>query len=238
MFHLRGLFVRTKLMVSGLGILAIFVFIGTAEAIPISSCNAPDPLHQTCYLYPTASSNPAFDSGTTTLSYPVSPVLEDPTTPGFLVLLFPTIPNNLTNEATVADWDQVIEFVPNADVGTGSTEIMMFTNGCASGVLGDTSCFPSLATVQAGIAGTPTYYDNQCSSAGQTQGDGDVCAGAGVYFWYPDEGNLTQGHEYYIFDPGATASASLPEPTSIWLILIGFVGILAARARRTVLASR
>ncbi|HEY3837012.1 MAG TPA: PEP-CTERM sorting domain-containing protein [Bryobacteraceae bacterium] len=218
---------RTSLTVTKVSLLVMFLLcVGTASALPISSCSGPDSTDFTCNLYP--SDNFGFYSGDTFINFPAGAV---PTTPGFLVLLFPGDVLNSTNEANQSDWEQVIEYMPDTNAGTGSNLIQLWTNGCTSGTPGDVSCFPSVATVQAGVAGTPSFYDNQCSAAGMTQGDGDICAGAGIYNWFPDEGNPTQSHQYFIYTLDAATGSATPEPGSIGLLLLGASGLFAMRRR-------
>lgn len=222
----------------GLGILAMTVGLGTAGAtlLPVSTCTAPDQYDLTCSLYPSDSNG--YYSGDTFISYPSN---EAPTTAGYLVLLFPGDALNTANEQNEADWEQVVEFVGNVSAGTESTLIQLFTNGCSSGNAGDTSCFPSLSTVEAGINGVQTYYDNQCSAAGQTQGDGDTCPGAGEYLWYPDEPPPTlvppEAHEYDIFTVAAAQQVgTVPEPGTIGMLAIGAGALAGLGYRRKVRA--
>ena len=210
---------RNHLTVGAVILLMMFLFLGTVQgAVLNSSCTGTSAVDVTCYVAP--SDGLGNYSGESFLSLPAG---SNPTTPGYLVLLFPGDPS--TDDNTVSDWEQVVEFLPNTNAGTGSTELELFTNGCFTETPGDTSCFPTLAAVQAGIAGTASFFDDQCAVGGAIQGDGDTCAGPGVYNWYPDEGNLTQSHQYFIY---TVVAATSPEPASTGLILIGFIGIFAS----------
>src|ERR1019366_3151439 len=101
---------------------------------------------------------------------------------------------------------------------TPATSISLFTVGCTSGNPGDTSCFPSLASILGNPNTDSYYFDNEAAN--------------NSYFWNPSASNPT-------FDPSYTVNfvaadqVATPEPGTVALGMAGMAMIVALRRRRS-----
>ena len=186
-----------------------------AGAIPASSCTFTIPGDHSrgfnCNLYP--SDGAGNFKGNAVVNFPVGyNFVQDPITPGFLVLVNnPSAIDPITGaDPNVNDWTQVLEFTDPTGNGQAAQFMTLFTVGCANdGNLTDRSCFPTYST----IANSGYFFD----------------AAQGSVYVYDPCPDCNARHVYTINFVAETAG--VPEPATFF-VAGGGVALLALRRRR------
>jgi hypothetical protein len=185
----------------------LFSGIAVAASIPQSSCTVfTDPISGpsfTCDLYPSDASGNF--NGQVTTPLPPASLIDDPLTPGFMILVKPG--SDLTSgfDSNRADWTQVLAFDDN---GFGqATALTLYTLGCNNGNnASDNSCFPALTALDASGG---SFFEPR----------------SGIFVYTP--GDFSQ-HEYTLHFLAQPA----PEPASAGLFGMGVFAILLTTAAR------
>jgi hypothetical protein len=145
------------------------------------------------------------------------------TNPGVTLTLNPD--TGIFDDSNRADWLQVLEFTPSAGPGltadgnARTTSLTLWTAGCSGAMQGtDTSCFPSLATMEGANTPAPNMFNGSYFFEVEGTPDPNFPLAWNGTTWSPSYGAS--------FTPSYTL-ATAPEPAT-WAMVLGGLALLAS----------
>jgi hypothetical protein len=162
-------------------------------------------------------------------------------TDGYLVIVSPTAVLTLDpatgklDDSNQSDWLQVLEFAPAAGPGgmtdgnLAAVSLNLWTVGCNSGDVGDTSCFPSFSTIANNMSSS-YVFDHEGPTCNNV--NSPACFnGPNSYLWNPSASNPQYDPSYTINFVAPTGIS--PEPAT-FVIGVGGLTLIAVLRRRRI----